>query len=99
MECWLGNGRAGQGKGDLKVVALNAIAIKKPAGEMPVGTEVGHKTNQVKASNGLEACVRSSFRTPPKLVLCNSVPVLSGSKRIVILSAYSMIIDLVNQLF
>ena len=47
---------------------------------------------------GWKPCQRSSSQTFPKLALCNSVPVLSGSKRIVILSAYSMIIDLVNQL-
>ncbi len=32
------------------------LKLKSPPVEMPVGTEVGHKTNQVKACNGLEAC-------------------------------------------
>ena len=32
------------------------LKLKSPPVKMPVGTEVGHKTNQVKAFNGLEAC-------------------------------------------
>ena len=66
---------------------------------MPVGTEVDHKINKAKARNGLEAVNGLPSKLPPQLILCNSVPVLSGSKRIVILTAYSMIIDLVYQLF